>query len=153
MNCKNCPYIIEEYEYKKNILQDDDIQYFCWCDKVGGKIWRFGMCEHDKDNNVKKVTTQKYVKRSKREKNERHKNKMRNLTYNVRYYSCPIIPVDINGKYNAEHPVYFKQYSFSKRKYYLQRQSNKKIRKVPIEENISNGCNYKKYFDLEWELF
>ena len=54
MNCKDCPYIIEEYEYKKNILQDNDIHYFCWCDKVGGKIWRFGMCEYDKDNTVKK---------------------------------------------------------------------------------------------------
>lgn len=111
------------------------------------------MCEHDKDNNVKKTTIQKYVKRSKRERNKCHKNRMKNLTYNVRHVSCPINPVDVNGKYNAEHPVYFKQYSFSKRKYYLQRQSNKKIRKVPIEENISNGCSYKKYFDLKWELF
>ena len=153
MNCKDCPYIIEEYEYKKRILHDDDIQYFCWCDKVGGKIWRFGMCEYDKDNTIKKTTTQKYVKRSKRERNKRYKNKMKNLTYNVRYYSCPINPVGVNGKYDVKHPSYFKRYSFSKRKYYLQRQSNKRIRKVPIEENISNGCSYKKYFELEWELF
>lgn len=110
------------------------------------------MCEYDKNNNTKKVTTQKYTKRSKRERNKRYKNKMKNLTYNVRYYSCPFVPVDANGEYNVEHPTYFKQYSFSKRKSFLQRQSNKKVRKVPIEENISNGCSYKKYFELEWEL-
>ena len=131
MNCKNCPYIVEEYEHKKRILQDDDIQYSCWCDKVGGKIWHFGICEYDKDNSAKKITTQKYAHRSKRERNKRYKNRMKNLIYNVRYIYCPYIPVDANGKYDVEHPVYFKQYSFSKRKF-LQRQSNKKMGVVLI---------------------
>lgn len=153
MSCKTCPYIIEEYEHKKRILQDDNIQYSCWCDKVGGKIWNFGVCEYDKDNTAKKVTTQKYVHRSKRERNKCYKNRMKNLTYNVKYYSCPFRPVDANGEYDVEHPAYFKQCSFSKRRSFLQRQSDKKIRKVPIEENISNGHSYKKYFDLKWELF
>ena len=74
------------------------------------------MCEYDKDNTIKKTPTQKYVKRSKRERNKRYKNKMKNLTYNVRYYSCPINPVSVNGKYDVKHPAYFKRYSFSKRK-------------------------------------
>ena len=151
ISCENCPYIKEEYEYRKKILQDEDVQYSCWCDKVGGKIWHFGTCSDNFDSkNQDNKRISKYVKRSKHERNKRYKNKMRNLTYNVRYISCPIRPVDKNGEYDDKNPAYFKRYSVSIRRSYLQRQSNKKIRKVPVEENISNGCNYKKYFDLKW---
>ena len=119
----------EEYEYRKANLRDEDIPYSCWCDKVGGKIWHFGICEDGlSDDNGSHKIQQKYVKRSKRERNKRYKNKIKNLTYNVRYISCPFRCVDKNGEYNIENPVYFKRYSVSTRRSYLQKQSNKKIR-------------------------
>ena len=60
--------------------------------------------------------------------------------------------VNRDGKWAIENIVYYKKYSFSRRKQYLQRASNKRVRRVSIDENIHNGRSYKKYYDLKCEF-
>lgn len=152
MHCIECPYIKDEYESKSNQFGEFDIEY-CWCDKVGGKIWHFGVCGDSLvDGKTYKINKRNPRKRSKRQRDIYYKNKLKRLIYNNNRYTCPVIGVIKDGEWTIQNIIYCKKYSPSKSKQYLQRVSNKRIRKVPVDENIQNGCNYKKYYDLEWKL-
>lgn len=66
MNCRDCPYIKDEFEsrmcrYNISVENDDgglidfyhgasyedveaDMEEHCWCEKTGGKVWWYGQC-------------------------------------------------------------------------------------------------------------
>lgn len=154
MHCIECPYIKDEYESKSNQFGEFDIEY-CWCDKIGGKIWRFGVCNNGLSNNQNhKTNKQNPRKRSKRQRDIYYKNKLKRIVCNNgNCYTCSVKGVNRDGECDIENIVYYKKYYNSRRKQHLQKASNKIIRKISIYENIQNGCNYKKYYDLEWELY
>lgn len=63
------------------------------------------------------------------------------------YY--PTVPKLITSEFGDEYYTEGSQASYKK---YLQKQSNKRLRKYPFEE-ITDGGNYKRVLDLDWLLY
>ena len=65
MQCTGCPYIKEDldrmideyYEYPDSVYSEYEISEFLykyyWCEKVGGKIYHYGVCS-ELEHNIKK---------------------------------------------------------------------------------------------------
>ena len=115
MNCRNCPYVKDEFEkrmnwyqlenniYKKEYYQciQAEEELCCWCEKTGGKLWWYGQCG-DADityNNIKHKNSSKHKRRNKRERDLKYKQHLKYLAKNCNYHPSPAYPVDKNGRY------------------------------------------------------
>ena len=154
MECRNCPYIRDEYELRYSY---DDTEEYCWCDKTGGKLWLYGRCtdaisdaEHNRDSMTKQKTS---TKRSRYKKYQRH------LKYlsenNCGKYPTPSFPVDKYGKYNEDDIAYYKRVYRSTGRNSVSRcakkESNRAVRRNKTE--LYNGGRYKKLYDYWYTIY
>ena len=160
MNCRQCPYIKAEYLYKADNEFDeyeDDIENSCWCEKVGGKLSLYGYCgdpyvvKHQVKNHAKKK------KRNKRERDLKHKQRLKFIADNSSRYLGGAMYV--YKKWTRE-----KGYTPLRRPYYkriyrsnhgeskrLKSFSNRCVRRY--KGDLQKGGFYKKIFDYWWILY
>ena len=91
MQCTGCPYIkedldrmIDEYdEYPDSVYSEYEISEFLykyyWCEKVGGKIYHYGVCSELEHNIKKHKSLSKQKRRNKRERDLKHKERLKQL--------------------------------------------------------------------------
>ena len=73
----------------------------------------------------------------------REKRKLKKLYEETKRY------VYAGAYYNEDKERYVK-YSFNNR--YTRKRANKKVRRLPIEDTVSDGNSYRKVFDYKWEI-
>ena len=163
MNCKHCPYIIDEFDKHKfffSNLNDDEIEEMCWCDKVGGKLYMCGQCSDSVQaiqNDKRSGNSDLKRRNNSYEKDLRYKRKLKKLYQDTKNSYPPIsLPVNQNGYYDQHNPVYYKRFYLSKRgrvsiTSYYKHQANKAVRRY--KGDISKGCNYKKIFEYAWSVY
>ena len=174
MECRNCPYVKEEFDIRirhyqeyvdKNGIPNDIYGYetlkdvmeyeedYCWCDKTGGKVWWYGQCSDAYSNIQKHKNRSKKKKRNKRERDLKYKNRLKYLAENTSGYPTPAIYTDeiwIRGHGYVKNPKpYYKRLYRGRRSKYLKRLSNKKIRRYKGE--LHKGYHCHKLFDFWWE--
>ena len=114
MNCRDCPYIREQfnrrmisYEYLMNNCNyteeecKKEAEESCWCDKTGGKVWWYGQCSDAHSPTVmfnkknKKCKNVKFIKHKngkmgkKREREIKHRNHAKKIEKIYQYGWCP----------------------------------------------------------------
>ena len=165
MNCKDCPYIKEEYntkisyDYQLPMIYSGyeyDIEQSCWCEKVGGKLSWYGCCG-DSDNIDHKIEHHaKSRRRNKRERDTKYKKRLKFIIDNSSQYPCGAMCAyqtwTREGYVFLKTPYYKRVYrschsGYSKK---LKAYSNRCIRRYNGE--ISKGGSYKKLFDYWREL-
>ena len=127
-----------------NMSDSDDYQS-CWCDKIGGKVWRYsdGGCEDfyniQNTNNLVKVKNKKY-------KQNRYSRKMIGRHKLKKLYQTSLWTVN----YNEEENRYIRCY-YSGRKGFAKWCSDKAVR------NSNNfplrGAGYRKCFNYWYTVF
>ena len=176
MQCRNCPYGIEDFErrmywYNKTIQEcgipnyiyhnlkpkdvADEFEQFLWCDKIGGKVYCFGHCEDAFD--IPDVTNQRNSSKkkriNKREKDLKHKEHLKRLNKISKGYPSPVYYTDkiyVRGYGYIENPKpYYKRLYRGKRSKYLKKQSNRKIRRY--KGKLHNGWQCHKLYDFWWK--
>ena len=87
------------------------------------------------------------------ERDLKYKQKLKRLyVYTKNSYTSPCYPVNKNGYYDSDNPVYYKRFYLSRCiTSYYKRQANKAVRRY--KGDISNGCNYKKIFEYAWYIY
>lgn len=153
MRCRDCPYGQEDFQKYESYADEEDIEQFVWCDKVGGKVYYFGHCsdcyEQDKENH--KV----YLKKkriNKRERYLKYQNHLKHLEKVSCGYPKAVTYEDevwIKELGYVENPKpYYKRWYRGKRSKYLKQQSNRKIRRYKGELHNGNSCH--KLYDFWW---
>lgn len=153
MRCRDCPYAQEDFQKYKSYADEEDIEQFVWCDKVGGKVYYFGHCsdcyEQDKENQ-KVCPTKKRI--NKRERHLKHQNHLKYLERVSCGYPKPVTYEDeiwIKGLGYVENPKpYYKRWYRGKRSKHLKQWSNRKIRRYKGELHNGNSCH--KLHDFWW---
>ena len=173
MKCRDCPYGKEDFKrrmywYNKIIrergipndiyhhLQPEDaaneFEQFLWCDKVGGKVYCFGHCTdfYEDTDVINCIESSKQKRKNKRERDLKHKNRMKFLAENISSCLSPVVYMDeiyVNGIgwVKNSKPYYKKIFYGTNCKRYYKRRSNKCVRRYKKE--LHNGCYYKKIFD------
>lgn len=165
MQCTGCPYIKEDldrmideyYEYPDSVYSEYEISEFLykyyWCEKVGGKIYHYGVCSELEHNIKKHKSLSKQKRRNKRERDLKHKEHLKRLEKISRGYPSPVYHTDeiyVRGYGYIENPKpYYKRLYRGKRSKYLKKQSHKKIRRYNGE--LHNGWQCHKLYDFWWE--
>lgn len=91
------------------------------------------------------------------ERDSKYKQKLKRLyEYTKNNYPSACFPVNQDGYYDPENPVYYKRFYLSKNgrgciTSYYKRQANKAVRRY--KGDISKGCNYKKIFEYAWSVY
>lgn len=180
MECRNCPYgeedfwrrmlnyekIVSEcgipndiYHYLKPEDAPDEFEQFLWCDKVGGKVFWAYMCSDAYQDDSKRINHSKQKRRSKRERDQKHKNHLKFLAENIQYAPSPVIYADeiwIEGQGWVENlkPYYKRCYrgNHNGNRYSLYKKyANRRVRRYKGEiHNIGN--QYRKIFDYWWTV-
>ena len=142
MNCFDCP-----YGYDGNPKEE----YIC-CDKVGGKTTWFGCCTDAFDPEETQVKKSNKKRKTKKERDNKHKNRLKWLSEHNLGYPCPAMGIYLSGFYHPddEEPIYHKRLYRTTISSYLTRQSNKTIRRYKNE--IFKGWQCHKLYDFWWEL-
>ena len=128
--CDECP-ICEDLEYRLKLAEDGyglQLEY-CWCDKVGGKMYAFGYCPDAISQKLKSS------KNGERKTGSAYRRYMKKL----KFERAKAIG-DTTMKYPKN----------SKRQRCYKRQSNKRIRKMDVP---MRGNGYRKPFDYWWLLY
>ena len=153
MNCINCPYAKDDIDKLSEIYTEDDIDslyMYIWCNKVGGKIFRYGTCsiadnmyENNKSQAYKK--SPKVLHSSRISNSNKHKNKVKKL-YSIYkdHYIC------VATKEEGDKPYYKRVYR-SKRSKKIKRASHKAVRRY--KKGISKGNYSNKIFSYWNELY
>ena len=174
MECRNCPYVKDDFEKRidwynkfynnakengyKGYLETleeyaNEAEQSCWCDKTGGKVWWYGQCSDAYSDIPKHKNCSKRKKRNKRERDLKYKNRLKYLAENTSGYPSSAVYTDemwIKGHGYVKNPKpYYKRLYRSKRSKYLKRLSNKKIRRYNGE--LHKGYHCHKLFDFWWE--
>lgn len=182
MNCVDCPYIEKELnnllaseKRLHNSFTEKEILLYtaemCWCDKVGGRIYKMGRCEECSNDDccknipspVKKNLYRRNM-RDKRVRREKHNRKLQRL-YKINNW-FPSIVVDrsvvsvwARGSWNEIRigkPSYKRIYRSNNGKCggsrYNKKMSHRKIRRYKGElPRRGNGSN--KLYDYWWEIY
>lgn len=155
IECTVCPYGKEDYERRISWFPDNPDPYDLniWCDKVGGKVWFWGYCEDVYCNNSKPKAYSKKKRKTKRERDFKYKNHLKNLAENSSHYPQSAYYTDeiwIKSQGWVENPkAYYKRLYRGQRSKHLKKQSNRKIRRYKGE--LQNGWYCHKLFDFWWE--
>lgn len=159
MKCRDCPYIKEDFDRKTQGMTDkydlNEFERSCWCEKTGAKIWRYGQCEDDYDNVPSQTNRSKQRKRNKRERDLKHKQRLKFLAENAKGYPSPAIYTNEiwlrgYGWVENQKPYYKRLYRGSNhrginRYKYYKKYANRQVRRYNGE--LHNGCQYKKVYD------
>ena len=157
MNCKECPYIKDEFnermsycdEYFPNYYSEKDIEECCYCVKTDGRLCWAGVCDKFPSEKIRRVCNRNPKKRrsTKRERDKKYKERMKYLYDNLGHLiSSPVDKEDLDGV------AYYKRYWFTgTEKKYHKRQSNKAVRRSK-DISVRNRGNYKKVYDVEREI-
>lgn len=152
--CKCCPYIYEELLSKNIENYDSEVEMIesCWCDKVGGQISVYGCCSNTNKDTPLPTQPTKRVKKSKRERDLKHKTKLIKISKYSSYPTPCVCKEEIwirgIGYKKLDKPYYKRIYRGSRPKNrwnYYKKVSNRLVRRY--RDGISNGCTYKKIFD------
>mgnify|MGYP004668552823 CR=1 FL=1 len=161
MNCKECPYIKDEFnermlycdEYFPGHYSEDDITECCYCVKTDGRLCWTGTCDKFPSEKIRRVCNKNPKKRrsTKRERDKKYKERMKYLYDTLGHLVSS--PVDKYEYYteNLDGVAYYKRCWFAGTKYH-KRQSNKAVRRskdIPVR---GRGY-YKKIYDVEWEIY
>lgn len=146
MKCRNCSY----FDFGLGG------QY---CDKVGGKTLLYGHCTYVYEKNSKHTNHSKQKRRSKRERDQKHKNRLKFLSENVQYYPSPVIYIDetyVEGEgYVDNQKPYYKRYYRDNHKggryKFYKKYANRCVRRYKGEIHIK-GNHYRKIFDYWWTV-
>lgn len=163
MNCRECPYIKEEFGIKSQSINNEyelmEIEQNCWCEKVGAKIYWYGECSDKFDDIPTTINSSKQKKKNKRERDQRYNQRLKFLAKNFQSYFLPpaiyttVIWTKECGLVDNLKPYYKRLYRNKHRtgrnKYY-KKLSNRIVRQYNGE--LHNGCNYKKVFNLRWNV-
>lgn len=187
MKCKNCSYIKEEldkrvswYKDKRTIWYNTykDMTYgdianqeeeYCWCEKVGGKIWQCGICDDAYSQIDEPAHKSKKKRRTKRERDLKYKRHLEYISKNSNGYPSPAYPVDKYGihVHTNQWYVWFpdttpQKIAYYKRWYrsnngkagssrYHKKMSNRKIRRYKGE--LPNGFGCHKLYNYWYEMY
>lgn len=181
MECKNCPYIKDEFDNKMNrysnrVKEDgipnsvygylnyedasDEAEQCCWCEKTGGKIWWYGQCSDAQLDEVIKNTSSKRKKRNKRERDLKYKRHLKYISENSSGYPHSAYPMDKNGNYvpyiwfpndTLQEIAYYKRFYRGSSSSYHKKMSNRKIRRYKGE--LPNGFGCHKLYDYWYEMY
>ena len=163
MNCRDCPYIKEDFDRKTQDITDkydlDELEKSCWCDKTGGKIWWYGQCEDAFDDIPPQINRSKQRKRNKRERDLKYRQRLKLLAENVNGYPSPVIYTDeiwIKGLGWVKNPkpyykrLYRDNHKGGRNKYY-KKYANRQVRRYKGELH-SKGNQHRKVFDYWWAV-
>ena len=168
MDCKNCPYGIEDFErrmywYEKTIAEQgipndiyhylkpqdapEEFEQFLWCDKVGGKVYCFGHCTDffEDSEDINKEISSKQKRRNKRERDLKYKNHLKKLHKDNLRYPDPVSYIEEkrtkdNELIKLSKPYYKRNYRGKSSKYF-KKKSNRKIRRFKGELHNGNQCH------------
>ena len=93
--------------------------------------------------------------RDKEERSKKHREKLWKIHSHRFYHPFGYYPVGEGGRFTDDEDeiLFYRRYScHPKYRKYLKRQSNKAVRRMDQEE-LLRGSDYKKLFDLWWELY
>lgn len=166
--CKNCPYIMDEYEVRERYLLNKEydfpeISMSCYCDKVGGKLGWCGYCsdalqleEKEEQEEIDFHNLSKNKHRNRRNASKKYKKKLKEMSINCNFYPSPSYPVDKYGNYcNDESKIaYYKEVNKSKhssRYRFCKKMSNKKVRRhLGFESILDTYCFHEEWMDEEY---
>lgn len=158
LRCNDCPYGEEDFQKLKARnpdCADTELLNYIWCDKVGGKISQYGMCNEDSFTvkDCKKYSNKK--RRNKRERYLKYQKHLKDLAENTSGYPTPAYRVDKAwirkyGYVEISKPYYKRLYRGQRSKY-LKKLSNRKIRRY--KGGLSNGSMCRKLYDFWWEMY
>ena len=176
LECRKCPYIRDELDRRiswyKDVLYDkiaDQEEYYCWCEKIGGKIWQYGICDDAYAQSNVPVHKSKKKRRSKRERDLKHKKHLEYISKNSSGYPAAY-PVDKYGNYYWGEdprcyfwfPEYNQKFAYYKRCYrgngkrsssrYHKKMSNRKIRRYK-GELPRKGFGSHRLYDYWYEMY
>lgn len=166
MNCRNCPYIekaLEKYMLLDEQEEIDEIEKFCHCEKVGGKIALYGICTEEspqpKRDRKKSVSGRKTKRRKRILQKTRYKNHLKSLYENVSGYPSPVYYkteryIKGQGYVPMEKPYLKRCYRDNHgggRSVWYKKQASKAVRKY--EGYIEKGGTYKKIYEYWYQLF
>ena len=155
LNCKECPYIREEYDKQRNFLIEngyylnDEVELYC--EKLGMNISWYGACTEDLDDKEEIKQRKGNRRHNKRERTRRYRNKLKRLSkyfYGVYYRDKKYIRNQ--GFVDVKKPYYKRTYWGEHTKKYYKNYSNRVVRRY--NKGLSNGNNYRKLFDYAWEI-
>ena len=157
--------IVDERGIPNDIYHDlqpedaaDEFEQFLWCDKVGGKVYCFGHCTDAYIDEPIVANRFKKKRRNKRERDLKHKNRLKSLAENCNYYPSPVIYTDeiwVKGYGYVKNPkpyykrMYRDNHKGGRYKYY-KKYANRCVRRYKGE--LHNGGSYKKVFDYWWTV-
>lgn len=175
MECRNCPYAKDDFERRmawynqtvseKGIPNDiygylepqdapDSFEDYLWCEKVGGKVYCFGLCEDAYSDTAKHENSKKTKhRRNKRERDLKYKNHLKHLAENTSGFPSGAYYVDeicVRGHGYIKNPKpYYKRLYRARRSKYLKKQSHRKIRRY--KGDLHKGWHCHRLFDFWWE--
>ncbi len=162
MQCRQCPFIREEFEHKANGMVDEAAllacEQSCWCEKVGGALWQMGQCSDAAKEVMQVKPHSKPSKRTKRERLFVYKRHLRFLAENVHRYPSPAYYKEeiFGDSWHSKciplrNPRYVRLYrgNHSDNAYrYYKRVANKSVRRY--KKGLHHGSQYRKVFDYWW---
>ena len=159
MNCKECPYIKDEFnermlycdEYFPGHYSEKDIEECCYCNKVDGRLCWTDSCDKFPAEKIRRICIKNPKKKrsTKRERDKKYKERMKYLHDNLGHLVSS--PVDKYGYYteNLNEITHYKRYWLTGTgKKYHKKQSNKAVRRSK-DISVRNRGNYKKIFNVE----
>lgn len=155
LRCRDCPYGKEDYDRLSKFCDEEDIENYVWCDKVGGKVYCFGHCTdfYEDIDIVKQKNSSKKKRINKRERDKKYKNHLKQLSKSSSGFPSGAVYFDeiwIKGKGYVKNPKpYYKRLYRGQRSKYLKKQSHKAIRRYKGELHNGNMCH--KIYDFWWE--
>ena len=164
MTCRDCPYIKDEFikrlDPKWDIIESiNEAELNSWCNKTGGLIEWYGQCEDAVNDIPSQISRSKQKKRNKRERDLKHKQRLKFLTENIQYYPVLAVYIDeirIRGYGYVDNPKpYYKRYyrgNHGRNRYKLYKNvANKKVSRYRGELHYK-GNQYRKVFDYWWTV-
>ena len=180
MNCKECPYIKDEfyrienyidgnnasskifYDHLSDYEKNEIISHECYCRKIDNNTGIYHCIDSIEDNIIKSNKTKKKGERKlnkrgkKRIRNKKYKKHLESLNNNLHHYPSPVYYKEETynkqtGKYGMNEKPYYKRIYRGKCSSYHKKRSNKAIRRYKGE--IGGKSGYKKIYDFWWELY
>lgn len=153
--CDECP-LLDGFEHRLKLAEEfGELQYYyCYCDKVDGKLYISGYCSdafYQKPQNVKngkRRTGRKYRREKSAQKFERLKQAG---VYYGYHPTMGYVDWDFIDGHFVQVGKYMKYPKNSKKQKYFKRYSNRRVRSS--DDIPTKGNAYRKEFDYAWTLW
>lgn len=156
MNCKECPYIKDEFNERMSYCEkhfpdyysEKDIEECCYCNKVDGRLCWTDSCDKFPAEKIRRICIKNPKKRrsTKRERDKKYKRRLEKLYYYCSRKTSSPRNKNRNLPEDMEDVVYYKRFWFTgTKKKYSKTQSNKTVRRNKYLSGRDRG-NYKKVY-------